>query len=94
MNKISNADFIKSVAKKTGFRQQDIKEVLSAIQTEVETNLVNDNATKLFRWLSIEPTHKKACVRRNPATGGTIEVPARNGVKAKFSNSIKMLINE
>lgn len=93
MNKISNADFIKSVAKKTGFRQQDIKEVLGAIQSEVEANLLNDSATKLFRWLSIEPTHKKACMRRNPATGGMIEVPAKNGVKAKFSEGIKTLIN-
>ena len=94
MSKITNADFVKSIAKKTGFKQTDIKEVLTAVQNEVAYNLKNGDATKLFNWLTIEPVDKAARTARNPKTGETIEIPAKKAVKAKFGKGIKDLLNE
>lgn len=94
MEKISNAEFIKTIAVKTGYSQKDIKEVLSKAQEIIEDNLVVGDATKVFSWLTIEPVEKPARVGRNPKTGESIEIPPRTSVKAKFGKGIKDILNE
>lgn len=93
MNKISNADFIRSLANKTGYRQKDVKEVLEAAQEELIENMKEGNATKVFSWLTIEPVDKAESVARNPRTGEQVTVPARRVAKAKFSSVVKTLLN-
>ena len=94
MEKISNADFIKAIAAKTGYTQKDIKEVFLAAQDEVSLNLQNGDSVKVFSWLTIEPVAKAARTGRNPITGEPIQIPAKTSVKAKFGKGIKDIVNK
>lgn len=94
MEKISNKEFIKAVAVKTGYSQKNIKEVLDVAQEIIEDNLVDGNTVKVFSWLTIEPVEKAARAGRNPITGESIQIPAKTSVKAKFGKGIKDIINK
>ena len=91
--KISNDDYIKAIAKKTGFTQKDIKEVFLAAQDEASLNLQNGDSVKVFKWLTLETVNRAERTARNPKTGEPITISAKKAPKAKFSKTLKELLN-
>ena len=89
MNKV---EMIKEVATKTGFTQKDVKKVLEAVQDITFATLVSDEV-KLMDGVTLYSVHKDARTARNPRTGETVMVDAKNAVKCKFGKAIKEAIN-
>lgn len=89
MEKMNYGDFVKTVAKSTGFTIKDIKEVLKAVENAA-INLVHDGTEVRFTpSISIYTTERAARTGRNPKTGEAVQIPASKSLKAKFSASIK-----
>lgn len=82
-------DFIKAISDITGFTQKDVRAVLDAIQVVTVNALNSDQSVKLIDGVTLSRVHKEACQRRNPATGGIVDVPAKYVPKCKIGTALK-----
>lgn len=89
MNKV---EMIKEVAGKTGFTQKDVKTVIEAVQDVTFATLASEKV-KLMDGVTLYSVHKDARTARNPRTGETVMVDAKNAVKCKFGKAIKEAVN-
>jgi len=89
MERISNAAFVKAVAKKTGYATQDIREVLVAVESVMTELLSKGEEVKALPSVTFKVTERSARVGRNPKTGESVNVPAMKTIKAKFTASFK-----
>ena len=90
MNKV---ELIKEVAGKTGFTQKDVKAVIEAIQGITFDTLAAGDEVKIMDGVSFTTVHKDARTARNPRTGETVMVDAKNAVRCKFGKAIKEAVN-
>ncbi len=90
MNKV---ELINEVAQSTGFTKKDIKQVLESVQNVTYNALLNGDIVKLIDGVTLSVVRKEARTARNPRTGETIMVDAKNAVKCKFSKTIKDAVN-
>lgn len=90
---MNRTEFVKAVATATEKTQKEIKEILEAMQEIAYTQMAKCEEVKIFEGLSLLGVHKDASVKRNPATGGTVDVPAKNVPKAKFGKFAKTAVN-
>ena len=93
MKKIGREDVVVELADLLNWTKADAQKAIGGIRTLLFKNLAEECDIKLFEGLrfvsSIEPEH----TARNPQTGGTIVVPERMKVKAKFGTVFKNAIN-
>lgn len=89
MAKLNYPDFVKAVAKATGFTLKDIREVLGAVEKTAVTLVKEGSEVKILPSISVYTSDRAARVGRNPKTGESVQVPASKSVKAKFSASFK-----
>ena len=70
--------------------KKDIEAVLKA-QSEVLLSIIADNeSVKIGDVVTVGGKHRDARTGRNPATGATLDIPAKDGVPyAKFSSTAK-----
>ena len=87
MNKV---ELIKAVAEATNNTQKDIKVIMEAVQDVTYGALVEGDEVKLMDGVTLSVVHK---VARNPRTGESVEVDAKNAVKCKFGKAIKDAVN-
>lgn len=90
---MNRTEFVKAVAEATTKTQKEIKEVLDAMQTVAYAEMANCEEVKIFDGLTLVGVHKEATTARNPQTGATVEVPAKNVPKAKFGKAAKEAVN-
>lgn len=89
MEKINNATFVKELAKKTGYSQKDIKEVMQEIEAGALEHLAKGDQVKVLPSLTMSVGERKAHAGINPATQEKITIPATKTVKVKLSPSFK-----
>ena len=89
---MNKTDVIKRIAEETGFTQKDTKVVIEALQKVVFEALPSDDV-KIMDGVTLCSVHKEARMGRNPQTGETVEIPAKNAPKCKFGKAIKEAIN-
>lgn len=70
--------------------KKDIEAVLKA-QSEVLLSIIADNeSVKIGDVITVGGKHRDARTGRNPSTGASLEIPAKDGVPyAKFSSTAK-----
>lgn len=90
---MNKTEFIKAVAAETGATQKAVKEMLEAAQNVAYAEMAKCEEVKIFDGLTLEGVHKDACVKRNPATGENVDVPAKVAPKAKFGKAAKDAVN-
>lgn len=90
MNKVG---FIKEVATRTEKTQKDIKAILDAMQDVTFDTLASGEEVKLMDSVTLAVVHKEARTARNPQTGESVEVAAKNAVRCKFGKAIKEAVN-
>lgn len=78
---MNRSDLIKAIANRTGRPQAAVADVLDALSIETVTALTHGNPVEIHGLLRIKVEHKPARAGRNPRTGATIEIPAKNVVK-------------
>lgn len=59
----------------------------------IKTGVVEDGGVDIYGFMKIEKVHKEAGTARSPKTGETVEVPAKDVPKAKFSSAFKREVN-
>ena len=89
MAKINFLNFVRDVAKYTGFPQKDIKEVIEAMDTVAMTHLKNGDAVRIMPSITVDTYERSARNSRNPMRNEAIFVPAKTYLRAKFSASAK-----
>ena len=90
--KINYSDFIKTLSKRTGYAQTDIKEVLNAVSAQLADSLVAGDEITIIPGLVIGTTTAKERNARNPQTGEPIIIPSHKKVKIKVTDKIKNII--
>lgn len=90
MNKV---ELIKAVAERTNNTQKDIKAIMEAIQDVTYDTLVAGDEVKLIDGVTLSVVHKDARTARNPRTGESVMVDAKNAVRCKFGKTIKDAVN-
>lgn len=93
MEKMTNHDFIKCVAKKTGFSQKNIKEVIEAMDEIIIDEVNKDYCIKITPNISIYAVRKEERIVTNPRTGEKITAQPKTCPKAKFSKMMKDALN-
>lgn len=90
---MNRTEFVKAVAEKAEMTQKLVKEVLDAMQEVAYGEMAKCEEVKIFDGLTLAGVHKEATIARNPMTGETISVPAKNAPKAKFGKAAKDAVN-
>lgn len=89
MGKINNATFIKAVAKRTGYAQHNIKEVMESIEEELIAILKTGDSVKALPSITFEIGSTSSRTGFNPITKERITIPASTHPRAKFTASFK-----
>ena len=90
MNKVELAKAV--AAKIEGCTNKHAKEMLDTIQ-EVVFATIPKEEVKILDGVTLSAVKKDARVARNPRTGESVEVDAKNAVKCKFGKTIKDAVN-
>jgi len=90
---MNKTEFVKVVATTTGYTQKDVKEVLETAQKVAYEAMAKQEEVKIFDGLTLVGIKKDACVKRNPATGDTVDIPEKVVPKAKWGTVAKRVVN-
>lgn len=90
---MNRTEFVKAIATATGYTQKDVKAVLDAAQTVAYETMAKEDEVTIFEGLKLSGVRKPSCVKRNPLTGGDVNVPEKVVPKAKFGVAAKRFVN-
>lgn len=86
-------DFIREFAKEAGLSQKDAKEITEVMFDIIIKNMKDADGVSPVTGIKFTTVHKDARTARNPVTGGTVDVPAKDMPKVKFGASVKDALN-
>jgi len=86
---MKKSELVSAVAESTGVSKSQVQQIIdSTIETIIST-VGSGEKILLPGFLSFEVQDKAASTGRNPATGATIQIPARKVVKVKLGKTLK-----
>ena len=93
---VTKNDFVKRVAEATDgvLTQRQVNAAMEAMGTVITEIVKAQDSVKVCGVVTLSGVQKDACTRRNPATGASVDVPAKTAPKAKFASNFKSAINE
>jgi len=86
---MKKAEFIETVAKKSGLSKKDANEALSAILETITEALKNGKTVNFIGFGSFSTVKRAAREARVPLTGKKVQIPERNAVKFKVGKTLK-----
>ena len=86
-------DLVNYIAEETGLTKADAKRAMEAMQKGIIKGLKKDKKVTLTGFLTLTVKHKAATTARNPRTGATVPVAARNAVTVKAGSKLKEALN-
>ena len=90
---MTKAEFIKEVAAQAELTQKSVRELLDVMQDVVFDTMKQGEEVKLFDSVTLIGNEVEERTARNPRTGESVEVDAKNAVKCKFGKAIKDAVN-
>lgn len=90
---VNKGELIANVAKAVNSNKQEVGKVLDAILDEVLKSLKEGNDVTLVGFGTWKKKSRAARTGRNPQTGETIEIPAKNTVTFTAGKSLKDSVN-
>lgn len=90
---VNNQDFIRSVAKTTGYTMKDIEIVIKAMPEVIANALKEDDTVKVFPGITFKAKTVAAHEQKSPFDGTIVNVPEKRQAKVTFSESFKSLLN-
>ena len=90
---MKHAELIESVVEKTGMTKVDVKKVIDAATESVKDALANGDKVVISDIGIFSTKERPARDARNPATGETIKVAAKNVVKYKPAKALADLVS-
>lgn len=86
---MSKTDLIEFVAEKAELSKAAAGRAVDALMEGVTKGLVKEGKVSLVGFLTLEKKKRAARNARNPQTGETVEIPARNAVSVKVGSKLK-----
>ena len=86
-------DFIAKTAEKAGLSQSQMDKALNAMIEVIEETLSDGERVQLTGFGTFNVSERKARKGRNPSTGETIDIPARNVPTFKAGKGLKDAVN-
>lgn len=87
-------DIVNKLMEVRGTNKKDCAEIVDQIIDIIKTGVKEDGEVDIFGFVKFTNIHKDTGTARNPRTGETVSVPAKNVPKAKFSKTFKDFLNE
>lgn len=92
--KVGKTQVLEAVAKKTGQSVKATRDTIDAFAELVGEELGHGNSVSILNFGVFQSRASKARKGRNPKTGETIEIAARNRVKFLPGKHLKDAVNE
>ncbi len=86
-------ELVNYIAEETGLTKADAKRAMDAFQAGVIKGLKKEGKVTLTGFATFTKKHKAASTARNPRTGATVPVAARNVVTIKAGSKLKDALN-
>ena len=90
---LNKNDVISSIVKKTGLTKKDAALGLKAFTDTIKDTLSKKGGVRLIGFGNFTVRHRAARKGRNPQTGATIKISARNVPAFKAGKSLKNAVN-
>ena len=91
---VNKSELLSSIVKKTGLTKKDATNALNATLDTIKDRLAKGNGVRLIGFGSFKVRHRAARKGRNPQTGKTIKISARNVPAFKAGKSLKESVNK
>ncbi len=86
-------DLIAAVASRTSLSKADAAKAVDGITSSITSALQGGTEVRLVGFGSFSVGHRKATMGRNPRTGESIQISARNVPKFKSGKALKAAVN-
>lgn len=87
-------EFVDAVSEKTGLTKADSAKAIDAVFATITEVLAKGDKLSLVGFGTFSVSKREARDGRNPRTGETVQIPARNAVTFKAGTALKDSINE
>lgn len=91
---MSKQQLIEMIAEKAGLTKADSARALEAAMESVTEALAKGEKVTLVGFCTLSVKQKDAKEGRNPKTGETVQIPARNAVKFSAGSKLKEAVNK
>lgn len=92
--RMTQTDIINHLAEKSGVKKADAKEFFTALAALATSEVKKNGEFTLPGFGKLVKATRKAREGRNPATGATIQIPAKTTVKFRLGKAMKDAIGE
>ena len=86
-------DLIAAVASRAGLSKADAAKAVDGITSSITSALQSGTEVRLVGFGTFSVRHRKATTGRNPRTGESIQIAARNMAKFKSGKALKAAVN-
>ena len=90
---MSKQELVTYMAEKSGITKKDAEAALASFIGGVKDSLKGGNSVTLVGFGTFSVSHRNARKGRNPQTGATIDIPARNVPVFKAGKGLKETVN-
>ena len=90
---MSKAELVEFMAEKTGLTKADSQRALDAFMEGVTKGLKTEKKVTLVGFGTFASKRREARTARNPQTGETVKISARNAVSFKVGSKLKEAVN-
>lgn len=90
---MNKGDLIKIVAEDAGISQSQAADAVESVFSSIEKTLKGKDKASFVGFGTFSTSHRKARDGRNPATGATIKIAAKNVVKFKPGKALSASVN-
>jgi len=90
---MSKQELVNYMAEKSGITKKDAEAALASFIGGVKSSLKGGNSVTLVGFGTFSVSHRNARKGRNPQTGATIDIPARNVPVFKAGKGLKETVN-
>lgn len=91
---MKKVDVIAKLAEVRDITKKEATEIVDAVLDIVKVGIKEDGEVDFYGFCKFQKVHKEAGTARSPLTGETIDVPAKEAPKCKFSSTFKKYLNE
>ena len=90
---MKKADFVEAVSTKTGVSKPEVTRVMDAIFDTIKETLKGGEKVPVAGFGTFAVSRREGRSGRNPRTGETIKIAARNAVTFKAGSALKDAVN-
>ena len=90
---MNKGELVSAIAADAGLTKSDAEKALNAFVSTVTNALQNNDEVSIVGFASFKNVARKATTARNPRTGETINVPAKNVAKIKAGKALNDALN-